>query len=175
MSISKPYMHPYPIKENQRYEHPYPMHTAPPILGSMEFAGMQNEIILIEHDDDDCFFSLTYTALKDCNKLIFTGDIDATGGPYHNYAMYPVSSVSKIYTILKALEHPVDNIIIHAIDRMNLSLDKRKRGSLVASTIAMLASKKVLKGANLIISSCKEEHKLREMSAHYVSLRKPRQ
>jgi hypothetical protein len=53
-----------------------------------------------------------------------------------------------------------------------LTMDPKPRGSQIKGWLSMV-NQKYLKGANLIISSVKEEHMLRELADCYFNLRLP--
>lgn len=145
------------------------MRQAPPIIGQLEFSGMENNIILIEHDEEDCSLDLMGSAIADKVNVIFTPH-EFRFNANHSVAVM-VDSVSRIYNIMRGLI-AVDLYIINRIDLMNLEFSKKERGAQVKAFVSMMCSPRMLQGGNLIATSGKSEYTLREIADTYLNLRK---
>lgn len=135
-------------------------YLAPNILGPMDFMGLSNEIILIEYLNNP--LDQLENVFKDKNNIIFSSERHDKHWPYSAFAQ--VESITRIYQVLKSLQEPMDFIIIDSIDQIDYQLGKKQRGSNIKAYLSMIASKKILKGANLIITSGKSEYSIREIA-----------
>ena len=107
------------------------MKAAPPIIGPLEFDGIENSTILIEHDEDDDI-NLIVKSIRNKVNIIFTPDSSfdfSLSVMPHTAAVLDMVSIYKVYNIIKGLTVPVDNIIINRLDMMDLDHNKRMRGS----------------------------------------------
>ena len=155
------------------------MKQAAPIIGPLEFSGVENNIILVEHDEDDAILKLLDSPLTGKNNIIFSSEDNLECGHAFN-AMFTVmmqrNSIIQVAKIIKSLSQTVDFrnefYIINRIDLFDLNFNKRERGAQVRGHLAMLAGKKTLRGANLIVSSCSIEYSLRELANSFLNLRK---
>lgn len=143
------------------------MHEAPPVLSPIEFAGMQNQVILMEMDHESDHIDILDCCIKGKNNIIYSPDFHfGNREGYEFSAICTVDSVVKINNIISRLIHPVDYHIIHRIDLMDLSFGcKRKRGEQVKAWLSMMCSPKILKGSNLIVTSENTEYTIREKIA----------
>ena len=156
-------------------------HEAPPIIGLMDFFGLENNIILIEHDDELNSIDVLGFYLNGKDNIIFQPKalgfnkpniIDCT----ESYISF-VDSISQVYKMIRTLssatkpQEAFHSYLINRIDFLNLDMDKKKRGSQMAAFVSMLASKKILLGANLLITSGNSEHKLREIANKTINIK----
>lgn len=149
------------------------MHKAPPILGPGDFMGIENNIILVEHNDDDCSLDLLANAISERVNIAYQA-CDVRIGCAANYRTSAVVQADSIYQVYKCvkLSEPVDFFIINRIDMMDIDMRKLQRGAQMAAYISMLAARKILRGSNVIVTSAKQEHKLREIADRFIDLRK---
>lgn len=152
------------------------MHEAPPIIGRLEFYGLTNQIILVEHDEEVCGISLIESPINGKNNIIFSGvneGINTLTWDASCSARIQSESLYHSYRILKSMEqNPFDFIIIRRIDVMDLGLHVRERGARIAAYLAMMSSRKILQGANVVITSAKSEYNIRKIANLYLNLRK---
>jgi hypothetical protein len=81
-------------------------------------------------------------------------------------------SVTMIKKVMRSLPCSVDFIIVNRIDLMDNNFSKKERGAQIKGHVSMLASKKILNGANMIITSCSTEYSLRDLANSFLNLRK---
>lgn len=151
-------------------------HEAPPILGPLDFADRSNQIILIEHDEENSLINLLSNVIhgKSClwfsPRSVYTkpSGIDAT---FVAFALNQ-SSISNCHKMIKAITAPMDFMVLQHIDEMNLTLDRRQRGAQISAYLSMLASKNILRGGNLIVSSCQTEYAIRGIANLFLNLRR---
>ncbi len=150
------------------------MKEAPPIIGALEFACLTNEIILVEHDEEDHGLSLLTEAISGKNNIIFSNHAPPTieGYDAEHSALVQSDSIYKAHKIMRAVNVPMDFYIIHRIDLMDLLLHPRERGARISAYLSMMTSRKILQGANVLITSAKMEYKIREIANRYINLRK---
>lgn len=137
------------------------------ILGDLSMISMTNEVILIEAEQE----SPCMNFMSGQNNIIFCPS-DFTADEKFDSSLTIASvcdSISKVHKILTGLNRscdPFDFIVIHRIDMFDIHLDKMKRGALISGFISMLCSKNILRGANLVITSLRNEYTLREISTY---------
>jgi len=151
------------------------MKEAPPILGKLEFAGRKNNIILIEHDEDDELFTLLNVPIGDKTTIVFTPNVYNDNYKHITCNAAIVSnchSISRVVKCIKGIEVSPELYIIDRIDMMDIGLSKRPRGAQICAYVSMMASHKVLRGATAIITSCQIEHRIRTIADQFISLRK---
>lgn len=150
------------------------MNHAPIIIGPLEFSGMQNQTVLVEHDEEDLILDLLSKALSGKDNIIFSAnlEVEAIGFNGENSCLVKTDSIYKIYKGIKKLPPLFEFIILNQIDMMDLQLNNKERGAQQAGFVAMLNSPNNLRGAVLIVSSCKAEYNLREKVNKYINLRK---
>ncbi len=148
------------------------MKMAPPILGQLEFAGMTNQLILVEHDEEDDSLSLLARVLSGKINIIFSQE-DHTLVDFNaeHSVIFSVSSIARIKKMMQVIPS-VDHFVINRIDMMDTNFDKRQRGAQVSAHLSMLCSPRLLRDANVIITSAKSEYKIREIADKFISLRK---
>ena len=152
-------------------------HEAPPIIGPGDFMGMRNQIILIEHDDEDFSMDHLDSVMDGKVNIWFTPRPDAPTSKKPidgatTVIVTNVSSVSRVYHYMKTNTAFIDSYVIERIDEMNLDLPKKNRGALVSANLSMMASPKILRGANLIITSTQTEYAIRGIANKFLNLRK---
>ncbi len=147
------------------------MKTAPPIIGKLDLFGLTRNIILVEHDEDDCGIALLSKAINDKVNIIFRENLSISLVGLPNTVVVEADSIAKIYQIMKSLT-TVDTIIIDRVDTMDMRFNKRVRGSQVASHISMMCAPRILRDANVIITSANMEYRLREIADKFYDLRK---
>jgi|SRR6478609_331836 len=150
------------------------MNIAPRIISPLEFEGLSEKLILIEHDEDDDL-NLISAAVKHKDNMIYTPEVMDIRSLWHDSYAANVSSIYKVRDIIKSIHKRnglTDFHIINRIDMFDLNLDPRSRGVNISQYIGMIMSSRILSGANVIVTSCREEHKLREKTKHYINLRK---
>ena len=148
------------------------MKIAPPILGPLEFAGMQNQIILVEHDDDDDSLALLAKVLSGKINIIFSQeDHTMVGFDALHSVVFHVDSVSRIKKVIQLVPE-MDYFVINRIDMMDTNFHKRERGSQIKAHLSMLCSPRLLRDANVIITSVNSEYMIREIADKFISLRK---
>jgi len=152
------------------------MKDAPPILGPLDFAGLKNNIILIEHDDDDCSIDLIRKAIETEVNIIFTPSSykEAMIGRGLDFtALSFVDSIAKVRPIIKSINGiDINFYVINRIDMMDLEFNKKEKGAQTNAYLSMLCSKQLLRNANVIVTSAKSEYKIREIADKFISLRK---
>lgn len=140
---------------------------APNIMWDLDLAGVSNQLILIEHQNDHSCFKF----MSGKNNIIFSPsefscskDFDA-----RNTVAVVTDSVTKIHKAMKFMsECEFDFVVIDRVDMMNINLHRMTRGSLVKAYLSMLSSKSILRGANLIVTSPRIETNIRGFSnKHY--------
>lgn len=144
-------------------------HIAPPVIGKMDLLGISNKLILVEAEDS---FRAIHPCIKDETNIIFchnSDDVIYEG--MQDSAIVTVESIYRVYDIVKKLNSEVDNYIIHKIDWLDLELSKRVRGSQVKAYLSMLSSPKILRGANLIVTSCQTEYTVRDIADVFFNLK----
>lgn len=150
------------------------MNIAPPIVGSLEFSGLANESILVEINDDQDVLVLLKNPLNGKVILIFSPVTDSEFGDFDasQCAVMKMDSVYEVYKIIKDLKVELDFYIIDRIDMMDTNLASRERGAQQSAYIGMLSNKKILRGANLIVTSCHRERSIEQRVTRYLSLKK---
>ena len=153
------------------------MKQAAPIIGPLEFSGVENNIILVEHDEDDFILKLLHASLTGKNNIIFSPNDHMQIKEDFNGLFTVImesDSIIKTSKIMKSFPSNLKNdfYIINRIDLFDLNFNKRERGAQIRGHLAMLAGKKTLRGANLIVSSCSIEYSLRELANSFLNLRK---
>lgn len=147
------------------------MKHAPPILGTLEFAGMNDKLILVEHDDDDDI-NLMWRILHNKINIIFSpAEITPKFGSVFT-AVVITDTIARVHKMMKSVNAEIDYVVIDRIDLMDSNFTKRERGAQIKAFISMMNNKRILRGANLIVTSCKSEYTIREMADRYISLRK---
>jgi hypothetical protein len=155
------------------------MKDAPPILGPLDFAGMKNNIILIEHDDDDCSIDLISKVIEKEVNIIFSPSLymdSMVGRELKNSAIAFTDSIARVRTVIKRAhelsEFQFGFFVINRIDMMDLDFNKKEKGAQTNAYLSMLCSRKLLRNANVIVTSAKSEYKIREIADKFISLRK---
>jgi len=146
------------------------MIKAPPVIGPMDLLGLTNSKILIEGEEE---LILSFSSCLTGKMVVsFTPNLEEFNG-LSNIDMVAVNTDSIIKTVKSIRECPAADIfLIHRIDMFLPTMDPKPRGSQIKGWLSMV-NQKYLKGANLIISSVKEEHMLRELADCYFNLRLP--
>jgi len=152
------------------------MIEAPPILGPLEFAGVENQLILIECDEGACVLELLGAAISYKDNIIFTPDevMPAAYLGRGEILIANINSIAKINNTIRSINMNgscADFFIIHRIDMMDIHFSKKERGAQINAYVSMMASPKNLRGANVIVTSCLHEWKLREIADKFISLR----
>lgn len=147
-------------------------HQAPPILSSLDFAGRENQWILVELED-----------LRDLLNAFSCDDVVYILAPNKDELHQALRCQSWLVSGCDSIAHAVRRIqqfpkkkelqasfIIHRIDLMDSLIDKRSRGSLRKGFLSML-SKRIMEGCNVFVTSGSEEYLLREMSDQFINLK----
>lgn len=142
---------------------------AAPILGELEFEGMSDKLILVEHEEEN--FDLVKRPLFGKVILLFT-PILSSAPEWPNLIAVQTDSIYKITKSVRQLsKDSFDWIIIDRIDLMDLDLCKKSRGAQIKGHLSML-SPKILQGKNIIVTSHSTEYMLRELADQFLNLRK---
>lgn len=142
--------------------------NAAPLLWQLDLASIEGKLILVELELlEEILPSLQGRAL-----IVFSNLPDEFGDCFVR-----AEGISKIVLSIQRTckEFSKDeriniNFLIHGIDMMDLNLDNRRRGSLRKGMLSMLPSR-ILKGANVIVTSSQEEYMLRELCDRHINLR----
>ena len=147
-------------------------HNAPIIPGPLEFAGLSNNIVLVEHNDSDNSLSLLAPIINGKVNIIFTPDedFDSTGFESNDSAVIFCNSISMVCKIAKRLPSAADYMIVNRVDMFDIHFDKKERGAQVKAYISMMAGAKTLRGANLIVTSGRTEYALRGVADRLLNL-----
>lgn len=148
-------------------------HQAPPILGPLEFYGLENKIILIEHGEQTETFN-PINLYKQCldEKLILSFGshlIGMTLGAYHIHVN--TDSIYKTSRSIREAGGQFDFFLIDQVQLMDVNLHKKDRGAQIKAHLSMVSSKKILKGSNIIITSTESEYSLRDIADKFYNLK----
>lgn len=152
-------------------------YEAPPIIGPGDFMGMTNQIILIEHDDEDYSMDHLDSVIDGMMNIWFTPRSDAPTSKKPidgatTLIVTSVSSIARVYHYMKTNTAFIDSYVIERIDEMNLDLPKKNRGALISGNLSMMASPKILRGGNLIVTSAQTEYAIRGIANKFLNLKK---
>jgi len=157
------------------------MKQAPPIIGPLEFSGLKGKLILIEHDSEDESLILIQRAIHGTCNMVYspTKDVEIHGFNADFTVVIKQQSIYKTHQVMKSLAKEekelcsiADFHIIARLDMMDLNLPTRERGAQQAAFLAMIASPQILRDSNLIVTSARNEMKLRERADVFLNLRK---
>lgn len=150
------------------------MKIAPPIIGPLEFSGIKNNIILVEHDEEDCGIDLLSKVLSCRMNMVFTPNEFTKQSNWNSETtgVLLIDSIAKIHRCIKNIAVSLDFFVINRIDLMDLNFSKKEKGAQTKAYISMLCSKKILRDANVIVTSGKSEYTIREIASNYLNLRK---
>ncbi len=141
----------------------------PPIISPIEFAGMKNKLILVECDQKNNPIELIHNSIKDSVCMYYTNEHQDTIPTKQSYIIN-FNKIAHISKIIRHVEGDADFHIVHRIDLMNLDLTKKARGSQIKAYLSML-SPTILRGSNIIVTSCCDEYTIRDISDYYINLR----
>lgn len=147
------------------------MIQSPRIMSPIEFSGLVNKIILIECDEEDNAIELIYEAIKENVCVYYSKEKQDLIKTKKETISIFCDDINKATKCIRRISSDAGFHIIHRIDLMNLSLTKKIRGSQIKAYISML-SNNILRGSNVIITSCRDEYTLREIADQYINLRK---
>lgn len=147
---------------------------APPILGPMDFMGLENKLILIEHDDN--LNGLKYLEKCEGQKVVYTQDhnqyFDMSDGV--NIAIAQCDSISRVAKYIKKFkDSSVKWHIVHRPDLMDVRIHPRLRGANIKGQLSMVAAPKILQGSNIVILSGQCEYATRCISDIFFDLKAP--
>lgn len=142
---------------------------APPIVSGSELFGRENQLILVEYDSFDQILKLLE------NKIVFVMSLNAddfTPTQCKEWRGVMVEGISRAARIIKSSNLYGDDLVflIHRIDLLDGILEKKSRGSLRKGTLSTF-SPRLLRGANIIVTSKEDEYMLRQLADDFLNLK----
>lgn len=145
---------------------------SPPVIGPMDFMGLEGKLILIQFDD---WRDFVHAIPKDRPTIIITPSADHAPAQ-HSDKLDPDTAIidaDKIQKICKGIFDSAGiniNYIINRIDLMDLDITPLNRGWVRKGNLMKL-TERVLKGSNIFITSESDEPMLEEMCDKRYDLR----